>query len=105
MYGGTTHIVDIWGISYGDTEILAQITTSNNTSLIEKKEKKLLTLSKHNTKCVVFANYLFNKEHENWGENRYRISLRHVWLDLYDGSEEEKEKMQALCQIEYKQTK
>ena len=105
MYGGTTHIVDIWGISYGDIEILAQITTSNNTSLIEKKEKKLLTLSKHNTKCVVFANYLFNKEHENWGENRYRISLRHVWQDLYDGSEEEKEKMQALCQIEYKQTK
>ena len=105
MYGGTTHIVDIWGISYGDTEILAQITTSNNTSLIEKKEKKLLTLSKHNTKCVVFANYLFSKEQENWGENRHRISLRHVWQDLYDGSEEEKEKMQALCQIEYKQTK
>lgn len=105
IYGGTTHIVDIWGISYGDIEILAQITTSSNTSLIEKKEKKLLTLSKHNTKCVVFANYLFNKEHENWGENRYRISLRHVWQDLYNGSEEEKEKMQALCQIEYKQTK
>ena len=105
IYGGTTHIVDIWGMSYGDTEILAQITTSNNTSLIERKEKKLLTLSKHNTKCVMFANYLFSKEQENWGENRHRISLRHVWQDLYDGSEEEKEKMQALCQIEYKQTK
>ena len=104
VHGGTTPIVDIWGLSYGETEILAQVTTSCNADLIKKKENKLLTLSKPDNKCVIFANYMFDmgKEREDWG---YRISLRQVWFDLYEGTQGEKKKMQELCQIAYRQTK
>lgn len=104
-HGGQTPIVDIWGISYGETEIYAQVTTSSDTCRIKSKEDKLISLNRPNASYIVFANYMFDSTCQRWGKDRYRISLSEVWNSLYDGTKEQREKMQELCQMEYKQTK
>ena len=104
-HGGQTPIVDIWGISYGETEIYAQVTTSSDTCRIKSKEDKLISLNRPNASYIVFANYMFDSACQRWGKDRYRISLSEVWNSLYDGTKEQREKMQELCQMEYKQTK
>ena len=104
-HGGQTPIVDIWGISYGETEIYAQVTTSSDAYRIKDKADKLISLNRPNASYIVFANYMFDSTHQRWGKDRYRISLREVWNSLYDGTKEQREKMQELCQLEYKQKK
>lgn len=104
MLGGTMPRVDIFGSHSGILKF-AQVTTSSDYDTISKKEDKLIGIGVEGARYVMFANYMFGKDAEYWGEERYRISLERVWSDLYDDGDKYREQLQELCQLDYKRRK